>query len=130
NHNGVHLFRLIKARGYTGCESMLRERLSEWRAELPNQRRPGNPRRSRLFKQKKQRRLSSRAASFLMILPPENLSAKQKHQLDQLSQASPDLFIAYHLSQEFVTLLKERQAQTLNDWLTCAQACRIAELKR
>ena len=26
NHNGVRLFHLIKARGYTGCESMLRER--------------------------------------------------------------------------------------------------------
>jgi transposase len=129
NHNGAHLFRLIKARGYTGCESLLRMRLSEWRTELPTQRWPGIPRKPRLFTQKQQRRLSSRAASFLMIVPPEKLTAKQKQQLDQLCQASSDLLIAYHVSQDFVTLLKERQADTLHEWLKCAKASRIAELK-
>lgn len=106
NHNGAHLFRLIKARGYTGCESLLRMKLSEWRAELPTQNWPGNPRKPRLFTQKRQRRLSSRAASFLMIVPPEKLTARQKQQLEQLCQASSDLFIAYHVSQDFVTLLR------------------------
>lgn len=130
NHNGAHLFRGVKARGYTGCESMLRIKLSEWRTELPKQSWPGNPRKPRLFTQKKQRRLSSRAASFLMILPPEKLTAKQKQQLEQMCQASSDLFIAYHLSQDFVTLLKEHQAQTLNEWLKCAKASRVAELAR
>lgn len=45
-----------------------------------------------------------------------------------MCQASSDLFIAYHLSQEFVTLLKEHQADTLNEWLKCAKASRVAEL--
>jgi transposase len=130
NHNGAHLFQLIKERGYTGCESMLRGRLSEWRAELPKQRWRGNPRKPRLFSVKRQRRLSSRAASFLMILPPEKLTAKQKQQLEHLCQTSSDLFTAYHLSQDFVTLLKERQAETLNEWLKCAKACGVAELTR
>jgi hypothetical protein len=100
NHNSAQLFRLIKARGYTGCQSMLRKRLSEWRAELSTQSFPGSPRKLRLFPEPKQRRLSSRAASFLMILPPEKLTAKQKRQLDQLCQASSDLFMAYHVSQD------------------------------
>ncbi len=43
NHNGAHLFRLIKARGYTGCESMLRMKLPEWRTELPKQTWPVRP---------------------------------------------------------------------------------------
>ncbi len=128
NHNSAQLFRLIKARGYTGCQSMLRKRLSEWRAELSTQSFPGSPRKPRLFPEPKQRRLSSRAASFLMILPPEKLTAKQKRQRDQLCQASSDLFMAYHVSQDFVTLLKGHQAEDLNHWLKCAQACRIAEL--
>jgi transposase len=129
-HNCARLFRLVKKRGYTGCESLLRMRLSEWRAELPKQRWPGNPPNPRLFQQSRQRRLSSRAASFLMILPPEKLTAKQKHQLEHLCQASSDLFIVYHLSQEFVTLLKKRQGEVLADWLKCAKACRVAELGR
>jgi transposase len=130
NHNGARLFEQIKARGYTGCESLLRMRLSEWRAELPPQRWRGNPRKPRLFTQKRQRRLSSRAASFLMILPPEKLTTKQKQQLEHLCQASSDLFITYHLSQDFLTLLKKRQAETLDHWLKCAKACQVAELAR
>jgi transposase len=129
-HTCSRLFALVKACGYTGCESLLRRRLSAWRAELPKQRWTGNPPKPRLFPQARQRRLSSRAASFLMIVPPEQLTAKQKHQLEYLCQASSDLFIAYQVSQDFVTLLKERQAQTLSEWLTCAKACRVAELAR
>ncbi len=129
-HNGAHLFHLITERGYTGCESMLRMRLSEWRAELPKQRWPGNSPKPRLFRQSRQRRLSSRGASFLMILPPKKLTAKQKQQLEHICQASSDLFIVYHLSQDFLTLLKERQAETLSDWLKCAKASRVAELAR
>jgi transposase len=130
NHTCAHLFHLVKARGYTGCESLLRMRLSAWRAELPKQRWRGNPPRPRLFRQAKQRRLSARAASFLMILSPEKLTAKQKQQLEQMWQASSDLFIVYHLSQDFITLLKERQAETLNEWLKCAKASCVAELAR
>lgn len=65
-----------------------------------------------------------------MILPPEKLTVKQKQQLEQLSQASPELFMASHLTQDFVNLLKERQAQTLDHWLKCAKASRVAELVR
>jgi transposase len=130
NHNCACLFELVKAHGYTGCESLLRMQLSAWRAELPKQRWTGNPPKPRFFQQSRQRRLSSRAASFLMILPPEKLTTKQQQQLEHLCQASSDLFIVYHLSQEFVTLLKERQSQTLSDWLKCAKACRVVELAR
>src|SRR5262249_15162150 len=68
-HNCSRLFDLVKERGYTGCQSGLRKRLSEWRAELPAKRWRGNPPKPRLFAQRGQRRLSSRSASFLLILP-------------------------------------------------------------
>ncbi len=66
-HNCARLFDEVKARGYTGCQSELRKRLAEWRAELPARRWRGNPPKPRLFTQKGQRRLSSRSASFLMM---------------------------------------------------------------
>ena len=65
-----------------------------------------------------------------MILPPEKLTPKQKQQLEQLSQASPELFMAYHLTQDFVSQLKERQAENLDHWLKCVKASRVAELVR
>lgn len=64
HHTCSHLFHLIKERGYAGCESLLRNTLSQWRDELPKQGWPGNPRKPRLGPPSKQgRRLSSRAAS-------------------------------------------------------------------
>jgi len=128
-HNCSRLFDEVKERGYTGCQSGLRKRLSEWKAELPPRRWRGNPPKPRLFAQKGQRRLSSRSASFLMILPPEKLTAKQHQQLESICQASSDLHTVYLLSQEFVTMLKERRAETLNEWLKRAKESHIAELK-
>jgi transposase len=125
---GSQLLGEIKKRGYTGSPSLLNKLLFQWRAELPPKPRQGSPPKPRIFRQPGQRRLSSRSASFLMILSPEKLTAKQQQQLEQICQASSDLRTMYLLSQEFVTLLKQRQAEALDDWLKRAQACHVAEL--
>ena len=128
-YNCSRLFVLVKERGYTGCQSGLRKRLSAWRAELPPQRWRGSPPKARLFAQRGQRRLSSRSASFLMLMPLEKLTPKQRQQIESMCHASPDLHTVYLLSQEFVTLLKERQAEVLHEWLKRAKASQVAELK-
>ena len=63
-----------------------------------------------------------------MIVPPEKLTATQRHQLEHICQASSDLHAVYRLSQEFVTLLKDRQAEALDSWLERAKACQVSEL--
>jgi transposase len=127
-HNCARLFVEVKARGYMGCQSGLRKRLAEWRAELPPRRWRGNPPKPRLFAQKGQRRLSSRSASFLMIVPAEKLTAKQHQQLESICQASSDLHTVYLLSQEFVIMLKEQRAEALDAWLQRAKESHVAEL--
>jgi transposase len=127
-HNCSRLFDLVKKRGYTGCQSGLRKRLAEWRAELPPRKWRGPPPKPRLFVRKGQRRLSSRSASFLMIVSPEQLTAKQQQQIEHICQASSDLHIAYLLSQEFVTMLKERRAESLHGWLKRVKESHVAEL--
>jgi transposase len=127
-HNCARLFDEIKERGYTGCQSGLRKRLSEWRTELPLKRWRGNPPKPRLFAQRGQRRLSSRSASFLMILPPEKLTAKQQQQVEHICQTNSDLHAVYLLSQEFVTMLKERQAEALEGWLKRAKQSHVTGL--
>lgn len=64
-----------------------------------------------------------------MILPAEKLTVKQQQQLESICQASSDLNTAYLLSQEFVTMLKERQAEALDGWLKRAKESHIADLK-
>jgi len=124
-----HLFREIKERGYTGSESLLRRLLGEWRADLPPTPRKGPARKPRLAAPQgaRKRRLSSRGASFLMILPPSKLSEVQQHQVEQMKHTE-DLRTVYLLSQEFVTMLKERQAEALDAWLKRAKACHVTEL--
>jgi transposase len=127
-HNGLQLFREIKDRGYTGSRALLGRLIAEWRTELPPKPRQGKPRKPRLVAKSGQRRLSSRSASFLMILPPEKLTAKQKQQLESICQASLDLHTVYLLCQEFVTMLKQRRAEALDEWLKRAKESHVAEL--
>lgn len=128
-HNGLQLFREIKDCGYTGSRALLGRLIAEWRTELPPKPRQGKPRKPRQVAKSGQRRLSSRSASFLMILPPEKLTVVQRQQLEHLCQASSDLHTAYLLSQEFVTMLRERQAEALDAWLKRAKESPIAELR-
>ncbi len=126
-HNSSHLFDEIKERGYTGSESLLRRLLGEWRTELPPKPRQGKPRKPRLAPKPRKQRLSSRGAAFLMILPPSKLTEVQQRQLAQMNQ-NEDLRSVYLLSQEFVTMLKERQVEALDCWLKRAKACQVSEL--
>lgn len=63
-----------------------------------------------------------------MILSPEKLSTKEQQQVEHICQASSDLRTIYLLSQEFVTLLKERQAEALDSWLKRAKEGQVTEL--
>jgi transposase len=127
-HNGLQLFREIKDCGYSGSRALLGRLIAEWRTELPPKPRQGKPRKPRQVAKSGQRRLSSRSASFLMILPPEKLTVVQRQQLEHLCQASSDLHTVYFFSQEFVTMLKERQAESLHGWLKRVKESHVAEL--
>jgi transposase len=127
-HNGLQLFREIEERGYTGSRSLLGHVIAQWRTELPPKPRQGKPRKPRLIAQPGRRRLSSRSASFLLILPPEKQTAVQQQQVEHICQASEELHTVYLLSQEFVTMLKERRVEALVSWLKRAKACHVTEL--
>jgi transposase len=127
-HNGSQLFREIKERGYTGSRGLLARVIAQWRSELPPKPRQGKPRKPRLLAQPGRRRLSSRSASFLMILPSGKQTSVQQQQLEHICQGSSELRTVYLLSQEFVTLLKEQQAETLDGWLKRAKASQVSEL--
>ena len=70
---------------------------------------------------------SRRGASFLMILPPAKLTKVHQHQVAHVNR-NEELRAVYALSQEFVTMLKERQAEALDSWLKRAKVCHVSEL--
>jgi transposase len=124
----LRLFREIKERSYAGSRTLHGRIIAEWRTELPPKLRQGKPRKPRLAAKQGQRRLSSRGASFLLILPSERLTPVGRQQVEQLCQISDELHTLYLLSQEFVTLLKERQAEALDGWLKRARESHVSEL--
>jgi hypothetical protein len=117
-------FRAFSPSSLTRCVS---RGLGEWRTELPPKRRQGQPRKPRLSSTPRKRRLSSRGAAFLMILPLSQLTKVQQQQLEQII-LHEELHSVYLLSQEFVTLLKQRQVEALDSWLKRAKESRVTEL--
>ena len=129
-HNGHQLFREAKARGYPGSPAQLERVTTQWRKQLPPSPKahPRPPRPLPVAVPKRQR-LSSQKASWLFVLPPEKLSAHQQRQLEQMCQVSEELSTAYELSQAFLSILKERRAQALKEWIKAATSSHIPELK-
>jgi len=129
-HNGRQLFREAKARGYAGSPAQLERVTTQWRKDLPASppasKRPSLP---TPVTAPKCQRLSSQKASWLFVLPPEKLTTQQQRQLEQMCQASEDLFAAYELSQAFLGLLKERKAPDLKEWIGAAKSSHVTELK-
>ncbi len=54
---------------------------------------------------------------WLLTLDPEDLSNKQTIQLDELCATCPEVATVYPLAQQFVTMIRERQADQLDTWL-------------
>lgn len=106
----------------------MRSLLSDWRARSPHEARPtSGP--TRKAPVPTTRRLSSRAASFLLIKQPAALTVTQRNHLEQLTQASDDLKRAYELTQAFVTMIRQRQADPLDGWLMRVKVQAPRELK-
>lgn len=129
-HNGRQLFREAKARGYAGSRAQLERVTTQWRKQLP----PSPPAdkqstRSRPVTVPKRHRLSSQQASWLFVLPQEQLTRQQQRHLEQICEASEQLSRAYELGQAFLNILKERRASALKEWIAAATSSSITELK-
>jgi transposase len=105
--NAALLHRELQERGFHGSQSLLRARLSDWRAGLSlAARRTRGPKRQ--SSAPAPCRLSARQASFLFVKQPEALSETQRKNLEQMCQASDKLRLTYDLSGLvlFITRLK------------------------
>jgi transposase len=71
--------------------------------------------------------MAPRHLAWLFLRDPERLE-KQEMQILSLIRKSQQVEIAYGLVQQFVTLLKERNAQPLDAWLWDCQQSGISDL--
>src|SRR5437588_1066555 len=136
--NSVQLYDEIKARGYSGSASLLRNFLASLRKkhveagsaevltfkaathmiEIPADLPPPpcvKP------------RMSLMRASWLFVSRPEKLDEKQRKYVEQIRQGHPDLEVASQLGQEFGLMLAERRARDLDTWLIQAEQSGLPE---
>lgn len=139
--NGVQLFAEIKEQGFPGSQPTLRNFLAELRKQqclvgsqeilpvdlaqvtvvLPT---PLPP------KREVTRRMSPARASWLLFLPTERLTDRQRAQRERLRECHPDVEAASQLVSAFVAMLAERRAEDLEGWLRQAAHSHLPELKR
>ncbi|MCY7278344.1 MAG: transposase [Phormidesmis sp. CAN_BIN44] len=66
------------------------------------------------------RPLTARRASYLMVKRKENRVPEDRELLKQIAAQHPDLALAIELADEFLDLLRQRQGEAFDGWLTRA----------
>ncbi len=69
-------------------------------------------------------------AVWLFVRAHSDLEETEKQDLALMCQASPTANMVYELVQEFMTMLRHRQGERLDDWLRSARNSHLRELQR
>jgi len=126
--NGRQLAREIQAQGFRGSTALVSQLIGKWRASLPASE-PGVRGRKRRTAPQSSRRLSARQASWLFVKDRAQLTTDQQALLGRICQVHADLPELYQLGQDFVQMVKRRQARRLDAWLAQAHMSASAELQ-
>ena len=116
------LWRELQARGFTGSRMRVYRWIQVRRDEPASASETGQKQTNRA-----PRRLAPRPLSWLFLRDPKHLKKEEKQTLS-LIRTSPTIERAYELSQQFVTMVKERDSQRLASWLRACQASEISDL--
>jgi transposase len=129
--NIAALHQAIRAQGYAGSETAVRNYLTALRKEIgpKRQSRSYYPPVSKESKRRQHAGLSSRRATWLVLRKPEHLSAEDQRTLDLVKQAHPQVKAACELAQDFAQMSRKRNASALEFWLEGASASDIPELR-
>jgi transposase len=130
-YNIAALYQAIRAQGYSGSETTVRNFLTALREQIGPRRRARRyyPPVSQESKHHQRTGLSSRRATWLVLRRPENCSSEDLHTLDLLKQAHPQVRVACELAQAFAQMIRKRNASALESWLEEATDSGIPELR-
>lgn len=137
-HNGLQLWREIQAQGYRHSARMVYQFLHSLRAgaisalpripteheqSMPKQRAPAPP-------PSPLETLSARQAVWLLVRESSALDQSEQETLALLRQSSPRVETIYQLVQDFVHMVRHRQGEKLDAWLSQAASSHLPDLRR
>jgi transposase len=117
-HTGLTLWREIKDQGYSGSERTVYRYLET--LKQTEMRASTNVHRLHKF--------SANTAVWLFVRDPKTLDEVEQEVLAAFCQTSPILKRAYHLVQDFLSMVHKREGTRLDAWLTQVAESGLAEL--
>jgi len=73
---------------------------------------------------------SSNTATWLFIRDPKQLTTRKQAELELICQRSEMARQTYELTQQFMSMLRQRRGQEFEAWLSAVEASQIPELRR
>lgn len=127
-HTGAVLLREIKNRGYLGGATTCLAYITHFRlaSGLPPKKRSGMQAQS--IADPTPRMPSSRGLVWLVLRKAATLDETGQQRLGQLGGSQTDIASAITLAQEFAAIVRERQHEQLDSWLTRTEQSGIASL--
>ena len=127
-HNMAELYREVCTQGFTGGQRTVNDYLSSWREQLPP-----------LMRRKRCAAIadypipihppSTRKATWLLLKKEKASTEVEQSFLSNLKEICPVIQTVEDLADEFITLVKNRQAKELDGWLEKAIKSKVAEMK-
>jgi transposase len=131
SHDALQVFHLLQRQGYRGSYATVAryaQRLRQAQGLTPRQRQPGQT--LPLVAEPQHGHLTPRHAAWLVLRRPETRVADDEHHLAQLTAHQADLAEAVALAREFADLVRTRQPDRLEGWLTRAATSALSAVQR
>jgi transposase len=123
-HNGMQLWREVCAHGYAGPRYRIWEVVQRLRQGLPAMTE------STEAPTPRPRPPSPRQVAGIFLRRPTDRTAVEQQVLGQVIERCPDARVAYELTERFLSLMRQRQAASLEAWLTDASQSGLPEFQR
>jgi transposase len=130
-HTAIQLFQEIQARGYAGSYRRVTAYVSRIRqAQGIPPRRQARRQRLPVVAEPVSEPLTPRRATWLVLRREAKRTEAEAQQLIQLHAQSAEVAEAIDLAQDFATLVRQRQPERLDPWLTRATTSTLAAFQR
>ena len=126
-HNATALWLELRARGFHGGYGSVAAYVAPWRGERYRHR--GRDRQRRPPCPSADASPTPRRVCWLLLRPPDDLTAEEQAYLTRLYRACPEVAVAEALVEEFAGVLRTRDVDGLYAWLRLAEASGIPELQ-
>jgi transposase len=130
-HDARQVFHLLQQQGYRGSYATVAryaQRLRQAQGLAPRQPPPEHP--LPVVAEPQHGYLTPRGTAWLVLRRPETRTPDEEQQLAQLAAQQPELAEAVTLARDFADLVRTRQPERLEGWLTRATTSAGAALQR